>query len=138
MAPASRSVFVPLSRGTVAEDARLDDASATPGHVGFIPSVDVYEVTEGLVIELEAPGVPAEAIRVTIGEGGLLIEGTKADPEAARKRYLRAERAFGAFRRHVVLPSDARMDAAAATLREGVLRISVPRGAAGRRIAIAE
>ena len=138
MAPASRSAFIHVSPGPVAEDAPPADRMATPAHVGFVPSADVFAVPEGLVVELELPGVPAEAIRVTAAGGGLVVEGTKGDPEAARKRYLRAERAFGAFRRHVPLPDDARLEAAAATLREGVLRVVVPRGAPGRRIAIAE
>ena len=138
MAPASRSAFIPVSPGTVAEGVPPADRMAPPDHVGFVPSVDVFAAPEGVVVEIELPGVPAEAIRVTAAGGALVVEGTKGDPEPTGQRYLRAERAFGAFRRHVPLPGDARPEAAAATLREGVLRVVVPRGAPGRRIAIAE
>jgi HSP20 family protein len=138
MAPASRAADAAASPAASAGDRpRPDEAGpAEPG--AFAPAADVFETAEGLVIEVELPGVAAEAIRLTAEAGALLIEGTKADPGAGGKRYVRAERAFGAFRRRVPLPGDARAGEATAQLREGVLRIVVPRGAAPRRIAIAD
>jgi HSP20 family molecular chaperone IbpA len=86
---------------------------------------DVYEDDGELVIEIEAPGVPAEKLAVSVGEGVLVIEA--ALPRRADVRqWHRRERASGAFRRELPLPAHVVPSLADAYLRDGLLRIRLP------------
>jgi HSP20 family protein len=86
---------------------------------------DVYEDDGELVIEIEAPGVPAEKLSVSVGECALFIEA--ALPNRADVRHWhRRERSGGAFRREIPLPAHVVPALADAFLRDGLLRIRLP------------
>jgi HSP20 family protein len=86
---------------------------------------DVYEEDGDLVIEIEAPGIPAGKLAVSVGEGTLSIEA--ALPRRADVRqWHRRERSGGAFRRELPLPANVVPSLADAFLRDGLLRIRLP------------
>jgi HSP20 family protein len=88
---------------------------------------DVYEEDGELVIEVEAPGVSAEKLEVTVGEGVLCIEAA-LPRRAAPRLWHRRERAGGAFRRELPLPASVLPSLGDAFLRDGLLRIRLPLG----------
>jgi HSP20 family protein len=92
------------------------------------PALDIYATPGELVVEAELPGVAAENVTVTAGEGVIVIEGVKEERlEVGRVNFLCMERSFGAFRRVVLLENSVNLDQARASCRAGVLQIRVPR-----------
>jgi HSP20 family protein len=86
---------------------------------------DVYEDDGELVVEVEAPGIPAEKLAVAVGEGVLSVEAAR--PGAPRGlRWHRRERALGAFHREIPLPEPVLPHLAEASLRDGLLRVRLP------------
>lgn len=97
------------------------------------PPIDVYETDETLEIAVDLPGVSAEALRVIIKAGTVLIVGEKpARRVHGESSFHLVERGFGRFARSV--RSTAACDAAnaRATLAEGELRVSIPKAAERR------
>ena len=122
----------------LAEDVRRlfeDLASRRPDrrHVvagECLPLVDVYETERSVEVVLDLPGVSAEALRVVIKSGVVLIVGEKERPEPSKRSpasFHLVERDFGRFARAVRI--NAAIDAAGARARltNGELHVFIPR-----------
>lgn len=105
----------------------------------WAPSADVIERDGEIVITAELPGVADEDVEITVDEGVLRISGTRElSEEVDEDRYHRIERSYGGFERTFALPPGVDEDAISAGIAYGVLKIVIPKPAAGepRRIAI--
>lgn len=105
----------------------------------WMPQVDVREEVNRFVIQADLPGVDPEEIEIHMDKGILSIKGErKAGNIGAAGRYSRAERLHGGFHRRFALPDSADADRIAASGRNGVLEISIPKRpeAAPRRIQV--
>ncbi len=92
------------------------------------PAMDIFEDSRGIVIEVEVPGLGLDDLRVLIDEGGLCIEGfKKSERDAGCVNYLCLERQSGMFRRVVQIPNPVDTSSVLASLRDGMLRITLPR-----------
>lgn len=112
------------SLGRVVEDA-LNFAS---GAALTVP-VDIVEVEDKLVV-LTVPllGIVPESLDISVSGDHLLIQGeTAPDDTYPEQAYLRRERRYGAFQRKVQIPMSVQADAARAELKNGVLKISLPK-----------
>jgi HSP20 family protein len=94
------------------------------------PPLDVLETTAHIEVYVDLPGVDAQALRVILKHGTLLIAGEKTPSEGACQdgsAFHLVERSFGRFAR--VVRFDTAVDArrARATLADGVLRVRLPR-----------
>ena len=90
--------------------------------------MDVVQEGDELVVRASLPGVPPEAINVTIEDGLLTIEGESADETEKREgEYLLRERRSGSFRRALRLPSSVDVDNASPRCENGVLTIALPK-----------
>ena len=95
--------------------------------LGFQPRVDIYRDAEQLLIQVEAPGVDEDSLRLHFEPGQLLIEGRRERPQLPDSaRCLCVEIEYGAFRRAIALPTDADADAIQARYQAGILIIAVP------------
>ena len=98
---------------------------------GWQPRVDVYETPEALLLTVEVPGVPDDALNVHFMPGAapyLIIEGRRSAPDfCGPARCLQVEIEHGPFRREVRLPRDADGESVTASRRDGLLIITVPR-----------
>ena len=95
---------------------------------GWTPPMDVVERPDGVEIRLDVPGVPLAALRVSVRAGTLVVSGDK--PTAAccsGAAFHVAERACGRFTRSIPLRLAFDASAIRASLRQGELRIEVPR-----------
>ena len=91
---------------------------------GWIPSVDVYEKKDDLVVEVEVPGFSQSDLRISLHTSRLELRGAKREnPVSENIRYLRLEREYGKFRRTIPLPCAVLPDKAAAYLENGILTI---------------
>jgi HSP20 family protein len=93
------------------------------------PAVDIFERGDAYRVTVEVPGIKAGEVEITMADGRLTIQGKRhAAREAAGEKIHRSERGHGVFRRSVTLPSShVRADMAAASVRDGVLEILVPK-----------
>jgi HSP20 family protein len=90
------------------------------------PPLDVYENTEGLVIEVEIPGIDPGDVSVEVSERILRISGIKDDPLRSKDvRYKRMERSFGGFTRELEIPERFDLETVNARFNEGVLVITI-------------
>lgn len=94
------------------------------------PTVDAAETEQEYQITAELPGMTEKDVEVTLANGMLTLKGAKNEVKEERKKdYFMSERRYGSFQRSVRLPDDADPDKVAATLKNGVLMIVVPKTA---------
>jgi HSP20 family protein len=95
---------------------------------GWAPPMDVIERPDAVEIRFDLPGVPIEAIRVSVRANALVVSGDKPPasccPGAA---FHVAERACGRFSRTIPLRLAFDASTIRAALTRGELRIEVPR-----------
>jgi len=95
---------------------------------GFVPSIDVYEDKENVMVETPLAGLKPENIKISIENDVLTIEGEiEKKSEAEDKNYYRKEVRYGSFHRSVALPTSVKNDLAKATYEDGILKISIPK-----------
>jgi HSP20 family protein len=107
------------------------------------PRVDVRERSDSIVICVELPGVQKDAVEIEAVSGGIAISGERHESreEGDMKRgYRLAERSYGSFYRNIPLPEGAQVDQAKASMKDGVLEVTVPlkKDAQRRKIQITE
>lgn len=96
----------------------------------FRPPMDVYETTEGTVVELELAGVCPEDIRLIVDGEYLQITGRRdPPPPEPPERYFQMEIARGRFERVLRLGAPYDPDRVGASVEGGILRIRLPRRA---------
>lgn len=94
----------------------------------WVPPVDIFERQDHLVIRAEVPGLNREDMDVRIENGVLTLHGErKRETEVSEDNAFRMERIYGAFTRSFSLPTTVDATKVAATYKDGVLEISVPK-----------
>jgi len=93
-----------------------------------IPSIDLYETEENLILKAEIPGLNPEDLDVSITNDILTIKGEmKKEFAQERENYHRMERRYESFSRSIQLPSRVMIEDVEATYREGVVTIIMPK-----------
>jgi HSP20 family protein len=99
----------------------------------WIPRLDLVETKTELIVAMEAPGLEAEDLVISLQLNRLVIKGRKRESSAPTGlRYLRLEREYGPFRRMLVLPRAVLPTRARATLENGVLTVVLSKPAETR------
>ena len=115
------------------------DRSGRPPGTEWSPAVDVFESRDHLVVVMEAPGLPPEALRVVFRERELKLVGERrARRTGAGSTFLCLERPHGRFERAIPLDVPVDVARARATLAGGILTVSLPllRERRGRETAV--
>ena len=95
----------------------------------WTPRVDMRQSGENLLITAELPGIDRSQVQIEATEEGIAISGERRDTreEGGRDRdYHLTERSYGSFYRTIPLPENAQADQAKASMRDGVLEITIP------------
>ncbi|WP_158590449.1 Hsp20 family protein [Noviherbaspirillum cavernae] len=93
----------------------------------WMPSLEVAQRGGELVISADLPGVKREDVQLQIQNDKLIIEGDRHhDTRRESGAYREMERSYGHFYREVSLPAGTDMDAASASMRDGVLEVTIP------------
>ncbi len=130
----------PVSRALRAETRvrrRGAESQAGEGEVlrlfeAWGPNLDISGTEDEVVVKTELPGVPGRDVEVILRGNRLEIRGVKRETALpAGARFLRLERAYGRFRRVVVLPAAVVPERARACLENGVLTVRLRRRKAG-------
>jgi HSP20 family protein len=96
----------------------------------WVPSLDVAETGDSLVATVEVPGLERRDVEIALHDGLLTIKGEKRrEPEA---RYHHAERACGTFVRSLRLPVAVDAARVTATVKNGLLTVTLPKTPAAR------
>jgi len=94
----------------------------------WVPSIDVVDKEDALLIRVEAPGVDGESLDITVEGDTLAITGSRHfQDEVTEKGYQRKELFEGEFKRTIVLPDGVDVDAISATSKDGILTVTIPR-----------
>jgi len=98
------------------------------------PPVDVRETEAAYLLAIEAPGLAAEDLDVSLDGEALTVRGHKAEErEDATATYRISERRFGRFERRFPIAGDVDRSAIQAQYRDGVLKITLPKRGEGDR-----
>jgi HSP20 family protein len=101
-------------------------AGAAPFVPMWAPPLEVREDQAEVRYELDLPAVSREQVGIEVAGDSLVVRGQRggAPPSGGAVRY--SERAVGPFQRVIPLPPRARHDGIQASLRHGVLVVTVP------------
>lgn len=94
----------------------------------WLPSLDVSETKNELVVKAEVPGMDPKQIDISLSDGVLTIKGEKKqEKEEKEANYHLVERSYGAFVRSVRLPKEVQSDKINASYKDGILKIALPK-----------
>jgi len=100
----------------------------TPWEKGWVPSLDVSETKDTLIVKTEIAGVDPKEIDITIRGDVLTIKGEKKEEkEEKEESYHLMERRYGAFSRSLQLPMAVDEKKIKANYKNGVLKITLPK-----------
>lgn len=91
------------------------------------PRIGLFDTKEQLVLRAELPGVTEEDLEITVEEATLGIRGTRKVSIPENYSIHRQERAETTFARSFALPCKVDADKAQATLKHGVLTLTLPK-----------
>jgi len=93
------------------------------------PAINVWtKDTEGIIVTAELPGVNPEDVDISVTADTLTISGKRPLEEMSETgKYHRQERIFGEFSRTFQLPYSVNRDKVEATVKKGILHMTLPR-----------
>ena len=95
---------------------------------GWVPSIDVSETKNDLVVKAELPGMDPKDIDISLNDGYLTLKGEKKqEREEKEENYHYIERSYGSFTRSVQLPKEVKRDKITASYKNGILKITLPK-----------
>jgi HSP20 family protein len=101
--------------------------TSAPFH-GLFPPVNVSEDGENIYIRAELPGIQPEDLDVSVESETVTLRGERKQAQMLENvSYHRREREVGRFRRIISLPTRIDSDAANASFKNGVLKITLPK-----------
>lgn len=92
------------------------------------PPMDLQETENDYILQADVPGMKREDIELTAIENTITIRGKREHEERQEgKNVHRMERMYGEFQRTFELPGGFDANKVEATLRDGVLRVRLPK-----------
>lgn len=93
------------------------------------PALNILEKENGFRVELAAPGMTKEDIKVDINKDNQLVISAekKTESEEKEERYLHKEFGYTQFVKTFTLPDDVDKDAVSASYENGLLAVEIPR-----------
>lgn len=101
----------------------------------FVPNADVTETKDSYVLEMDLPGQTEKDISIELNDTVLTISSAKEAEKTEEKKeengekttFLLKERRKAEFRRSFTLPKDIDQAGVAASFKNGVLSVNIPR-----------
>ncbi len=95
---------------------------------GMVPSVDVIDRDEEVVVRVELPGVDKKNLEVSLSDDSLTIKGsTKTEQEEEKGDYYHREVSSGSFSRTVRLPAEVDGEKVKSSFKDGILELTLPK-----------
>ncbi len=115
------------------EDVFVDAEATGEGQsVSWSPRVDIYETEDEFVVNAELPGVKEKSLDIKVEGNALVIKGYRPhlhdlSSEERGGKYHMVECTYGAFKRSFLLPESVDAGKITAMLKDGILRIALPK-----------
>jgi len=97
----------------------------------FVPAVDIYESENALTLVADMPGIPIESVDIDLDSDQLTMRGTIAMQDEKGKVIFR-EYTAGDYYRQFTLSSDIDRDKIQASMKDGVLKLVLPKAEAAK------
>lgn len=93
-----------------------------------VPAVNVKETETEFILELAAPGLKKEALKINVENNTLTIAYQPEEKnDETTEKFTRQEFAFSSFERNFRLPKNVNADAIKATYTDGILTVELPK-----------
>lgn len=93
----------------------------------WMPEIEVSTKGNELLVKVDVPGMKKEEITIEVLENTLTVRGErKQEKEEKKEGFFKTERTYGSFYRSLTLPEGANPELAKATMRDGVLEVTMP------------
>jgi HSP20 family protein len=111
----------------LASGRRVSDFDVPDEDISWVPTVEVRQQSNNLVIHADLPGLSENDVTVEATDDGLIIQGERRREQTVDESgVIRTERVYGRFYRLIPLPDNAKIENTKANFRNGVLEITVP------------
>jgi HSP20 family molecular chaperone IbpA len=117
---------------TVQKNQETDAAIRVDRKV-FLPAVNIYETKDNIVLMADMPGVDEKSVDITLENDVLTVQGrsTVEAPKGLEPAY--AEYSSGGYRRSFALSTEqVNRDGIEATVKNGVLKVTLPKAEAAK------
>ena len=112
-------------------------AERTRDRLAFLPRADIYETREAIVVVADMPGVDANSVDIMLEDNVLTINGYVEPEQPAGYSLAYAEYQVGDYERAFTVSDQIDRDGIEAVVKDGVLRLHLPKVTEARRRKIA-
>ncbi len=132
------SIRVSVGSSSSASGEPSQKVNAREPRPAFAPPVDIHDGPEGLTLEADLPGATESNLHIQLEDNVLSLYATLDSPASESARLIHQEYPVGDFHRSFILSDEVDRDRITAELKNGVLRIFLPKAdrARARRIEI--
>jgi HSP20 family molecular chaperone IbpA len=109
------------------ESENVDTVERTRSQRVFVPRVDIFENDDAILLYADMPGVDEKSIDITLEKNILTIEGCVCDETMEGYELSYMEYDVGDYRRSFTLSDVIDRDKIEATVRNGVLKLTLPK-----------
>ena len=96
----------------------------------FAPDFEVLERGDSFLIKADLPGVQEKDLEISCTGNRVTVSGHREEEKRTEgETYYTSERSYGGFSRSFMLPESADLDHAAASFKDGVLELTIPKKA---------
>ena len=110
-----------------ASSIETEQQSSRERDLAMLPAVDIFEDAHQITVQAEMPGVSKEGLNVHADRNNLVIEGRIGLDIPAGMSALHADLKTTQFRRSFVLSGELDTERIAATLKDGLLTVRIPK-----------
>lgn len=120
----SSEELMPVSIKNDEEESPEEIFEETEGEL----TVDVYQTPNSFIIESTIAGVNPEDIDISLTPESITIKGKREKEEKIKtENYIHQECYWGRFSRTIILPQEIDPDKTSASIKNGVLKITLPK-----------
>ena len=105
------------------------NTSLMPHMNATAPAVNVKERATAYTMEVAAPGLKKDMVKMNIDKDGYLNVSIENKDEKKEEHYLRREFSYSSYSQSYALPEDADQEKISAEVSDGVLKIEIPKTA---------
>lgn len=109
------------------ESVPVNGTERTKNRAVYVPLVDIFEVDDALVLVADMPGVDEQGLDLTLEKNVLTIKGTISEEPPAGVPQVYTEYGVGDYERTFTIPNEVDREAIQATVRQGVLKLTMPK-----------
>jgi HSP20 family protein len=109
-------------------DRFLTDDNGELKSLTFMPSAEMEETDDAILLKLEVPGMEAKDLDVQVTASSVLVKGErKSESRQEEKGLVRSEFHYGKFERIIPLPAQIQTASVEASYENGMVNLTLPK-----------